>query len=346
MTVPDTMWAARLHEYGVPSDVVIETIPVPVAGAGEVLVHVKAASVNFPDLLRMAGRYQANPLVPFTPGSEVSGVVVATGPGVSSWQAGDRVAGTVVIGGFAEYAVAKATMVRRVATAISDVHAAAAGVTYHTAFQALRAVADVRPDEWVVVLGAAGGVGLAAVDCARALGAQVIAAASSDEKLAACAARGASACINYHDDDLRRAILDITGEGADVVIDPVGGRWAEQAVRACRRGSRFVTVGYASGEIPSIPLNLVLLKGVAILGYDGRNFAAQSPAAAAAARAELDGLLAGGELEPFVSQVYPLERVVHALEELASRRAIGKVVVTIGHTPASTAAAGVDPLAT
>jgi NADPH2:quinone reductase len=214
-----------------------------------------------------------------------------------------------------------------VPASVTFAEAASFGVVYSTAYHALRSVAEVRPGEWVAVLGAAGGVGLAAVDLARHLGARVLAAASSDEKLEVCRERGAEALVNYARDDLKVAMKDLTGGGADVVIDPVGGPYSEPALRATRWGARFVVVGFASGEIPRIPLNLVLLKGVVVKGFEFRTFAEHAPEAARRDREELLALFADGKVRPYVSSVYPLDRVGEALREVADRRAIGKVVV-------------------
>jgi NADPH2:quinone reductase len=205
--------------------------------------------------------------------------------------------------------------------------AAAFHVVYATAYHALRSVAEVEPGEWVVVLGAAGGVGMAALDVATVLGAKVLAAASSPAKLDACAQRGAAALVDYSREDLKQRIRDLTGGGADVIIDPVGGAHSEAALRAGKWGGRFVTVGFASGEIPRIPLNLVLLKGVAVKGFEIRTFSQNAPEAAARDRAELAELYRSGRLRPHVSSVYPLAEAAQALQAVANRQAIGKVVI-------------------
>jgi NADPH2:quinone reductase len=312
---------------GGPDQVVVEEVPEPVAGPGQVLVDVRAAAVNFPDVLLVAGRYQVPVPTPFTPGSELAGVVAAVGEGVDTVHVGDRVMAVGLMGAFAERAVVPAASVVPVPRAFDDHAAAAFLVTYDTAYHTLRSVAEVQPGEWVVVLGAGGGVGLATLDVARALGARVVAAASTPDKRAVCLERGAEATIAYRDEDLRDRIRDLTGGGADVVVDPVGGPWAERALRAMRWGGRFVVVGFASGEIPSIPLNLVLLKGVIVKGYEARAFGEHAAVEGARDRAELLALAEAGRLRPHIGAVVPLSDVRTALEIVGTGTAIGKVVV-------------------
>ena len=321
------MRAARCETYGPPERVVVEQVPDLHAGDGGALVAVHAASVNYPDVLIVADEYQVSIPPPFTPGSEFAGVVVDVGRDAGQVRVGDRVCGSTFIGAFAEQTAVPVAALTPVPASVTFAEAASFGVVYSTAYHALRSVAEVRPGEWVAVLGAAGGVGLAAVDLARHLGARVLAAASSDEKLEVCRERGAEALVNYARDDLKVAMKDLTGGGADVVIDPVGGPYSEPALRATRWGARFVVVGFASGEIPRIPLNLVLLKGVVVKGFEFRTFAEHAPEAARRDREELLALFAEGKVRPYVSSVYPLDRVGEALREVADRRAIGKVVV-------------------
>jgi NADPH:quinone reductase len=306
---------------------VIEEIPDPVAEPGEAVVRVLAAAVNFPDVLLIANRYQVSIPVPFTPGSEFAGVVEQIGDGVSDLKVGDRVMGGAFFGAFAERIVLLAKDLTVVPAGIEIQTASAYSVVYNTAYNLLRSVAEVQPTEWVVVLGAAGGVGLAAVEVAHLLGARVVAAASSDHKLEACRRMGADVTINYESENLKDRIKELTGGGADVVIDPVGGRFSEDALRATRFGSRFVTVGYAAGEIPRIALNLVLLKGVIVKGFEARTFPQHAPEQAARDRAELWGLFSSGAIHPHISGKYPLDSVARALCEVAERRAIGKVLV-------------------
>ncbi|HLG66330.1 MAG TPA: NADPH:quinone oxidoreductase family protein [Acidimicrobiales bacterium] len=320
------MRAAVVEAWGEPESVVVEDLDDPEPGPGEVLVRVQSAAVNYPDVLIAANKYQVSIPPPFTPGSEWAGVVEALGPGVSTLRVGDRVTGGGFVGAFAQKLVAPAT-VARIPDGASFDAAASFSVVYRTAYTVLRSVAEVRPGEWVAVLGAAGGVGLATVDLAVVLGARVLAAASSADKLAVCAERGAAALVDYTCEPLKDRIKELTGGGADVVVDPVGGSHAEQALRATHYGSRFVTVGYASGEIPRIPLNLVLLKGVRVMGYEARTFGSNEPALAARDRREVDDLFAAGRISPYVSAVYGLDEVGAALRHVGDRRAIGKVII-------------------
>lgn len=305
----------------------MEDLPDPVPGEGQVVVDVVAAAANFPDVLLIADQYQISVPVPFTPGSEFAGVVRLVGPGVKGVAVGDRVTGASMIGAFAEQILVPATSVHHVDDAVDLRTAAAFGVAHRTAYLALRTMADVSPGEWVVVLGAAGGVGLAAVELAHLLGARVLAAASTDEKLAVCLEKGAEVGVNYVTENLKERIKEITGGGADVVIDPVGGPWAEQALRSMTWAGQFITVGFASGEIPRIPLNLVLLKGPVITGFTMQGIAANRAEDVARHEAELWELLATGKVVPHVGGTFPLEDGAQALVELAERRATGKVLV-------------------
>jgi NADPH2:quinone reductase len=316
-----------MTRYCPPELLTVDEVPEPRPGAGEVAVNVAVAAVNFPDLLIMSGGYQASWPLPLIPGSEFAGTVAAAGPGVAGLASGDRVAGTVAVGAFAERVVAPAAALWRVPDGADLADAAAFRVTYLTSYHALRSVADARPGDWVVVLGAAGGVGLAAVDVARMLGARVIAAASGPDKLAVCRARGADEVVDYAREDLKNAIKRITGGGADVVIDPVGGRYSEQALRATAWGGRFVCLGFASGEIPRIPLNLVLLKGVVVQGFEIRTLSGHRPDLAARDEAELAAHFAAGRLRPCVSARYELADIVPALQAMRNRKTYGKVVI-------------------
>ena len=324
------MKALRCNSYGPPSGLVIEDLPDPRPGPGQVLVGIEAAGVNYPDTLIAANRYQVSVPVPFTPGSEFAGRIEEVGEGVTSPAVGQVVRGSSMVGAFAERIVVPAASVGPVPDGVDFVAAAAFGVAHATAYHALRSVAEVRPGEWVLVLGAAGGVGLAAVEVARLLGARVLAAASTPAKLAVCADRGAEATVDYSIEDLKLRARELTGGGPHVVIDPVGGDYSEPALRAGRPGCRFVTVGFASGQIPRIPLNLVLLKDVAVLGFDIRTFSTYHADKAGRDRAELEELLASGRLRPYVSATYPLSEAVAALELVADRGAVGKVVIRPG----------------
>jgi NADPH2:quinone reductase len=321
------MRAARCLAYGPPSSVVVVEVPDPVPSAGQVAVDVAAAAVNFPDVLVVADKYQIRIPVPFTVGSEFAGTVRSVGPGVDGVSVGDRVMGSTLFGAFAEQVVVAAASLQAVDPAVDLATAAASGVAHQTAYHALRTVADVQPGEWVVVLGAAGGVGLAAVQLGAALGARVLAAASSPDKLALCLERGAEAGVDYATEDLKVRIKELTDGGADAVVDPVGGPASEAALRALSWGGRFVTVGFASGEIPRIPLNLVLLKGVSVTGFTMEGFGRNQPEDRARDLAELAALARSGRAAPHISAVYPLDQVGRALGDLDDRRATGKVLV-------------------
>ena len=322
------MRAARCEEYGEPGNVVIRDIPAPVVTPGHVVVDVAAAAVNFPDLLFIANRYQVSAPLPFTPGSEFAGRVAAVGDGVTGLSPGDLVYGTVFTGAMAEQVLVPARAVSPVPPGLSLTEAAAFRVTYLTAYHALVTAGQLRPGQWVVVLGAAGGVGTATVDVAVRLGARVIAAASSPERLKVCTQLGAEAGIDYVRADLKARIKEITGDGADLVIDPVGDRWAEPALRAIRWGGRFVSVGYAGGDIPRIPLNIVLLKNITVRGLELRTWTERLPEETARARDALTELVAGG-MRPAVSEVHELEDVGTALQRVADRVPTGKVVIRV-----------------
>jgi len=323
------MRAAVVHTYGGPEVVRVEHVPDPRARRGEVVVDVRAASVNFPDLLVIRNEYQVSLPTPFVPGSEFAGVISEVGPEVDGWREGDRVSGTSICGAFAERVVVPAASLLRLPEGVNFLVGAAFWVTYSTSYHALRTVARVGPGEWVGILGASGGVGLAAVDVSQVLGARVLAAASTDEKLDLCRARGADATINYVREDLKLRLRELTGGGADVVLDPVGGPSAEQALRSIRWGGRFVTIGFASGEIPRIPLNLVLLKGIVVCGFEMRTFAEHAPAEQRRDRAELLALLADGRLSPHVSAVAPLDEISDTLSQVNGRSVMGKVVLEL-----------------
>jgi NADPH2:quinone reductase len=312
--------------YGPPDVVRIEDQPSPTAGLGQVRVRVTAAAVNFPDVLLIADQYQISVPTPFVPGSEFSGVIVETGSDVAGFVVGDRVSGTAMFGAFAEEVVVDPAALARIPDGVDDRTAAAFGVAYRTAYHTLRSVARVQSGGEVIVLGAGGGVGLAAVQLAVALGASVTAVASSDDKLDAAASYGARHLINHRSGGLRDALRDALPDGADAVVDPVGGALSEPALRALRRGGRFVTVGFASGDIPRIPLNLVLVKGIHILGFQFQDVPADE---FARNEDELRDLLVGGHVRPHVGAVYPLAEVVRALGHVAEGRAIGKVLIDL-----------------
>jgi NADPH:quinone reductase len=323
------MRAARITAYGPVENLRVEEVDDPAAGPGQVVVDIAAAAVNYPDLLIMSGGYQVRWPLPLIPGSEFAGTVRAVGPGVSAMAAGDRVAGAAAVGAFAEQIAVPAAGLWAVPAEAGLAEAAAFRVTYLTAYHALRSVAGVSVGAQVVVLGAAGGVGLAAVEVAGLLGARVIAAVSNPAKAAVCRARGAHETIDYRRENLKDRIKELTGGGADVVIDPVGGPYSEPALRATAAGGRFVCLGFASSQIPSIPLNLVLLKDVLVCGMEIRTFAKRRPDDAQRDVAELTEHFRAARLRPYIGGRYPLEEVTDALRAVRERRAIGKLVVVI-----------------
>jgi NADPH2:quinone reductase len=319
--------AARVLEHGPPESVVVEEVADPVPGPGEVLVDIAYAAVNFPDVLVVANEYQVKLPAPFTPGSEFAGVVSALGEGVDGIAVGDRVYGASFVGAYAERIVVNATSVTVVPDTVDLRDAAAFSVAHTTAYHSLRTIAELQEGESVLVLGAAGGVGLATVEVATILGGRVIAAASSPAKLELCRKYGAVAGIDYSTEDLKVRAKELTGGGADVVIDPVGGPYSEQALRATKWGSRFVVIGFAAGDIPCIPLNLILLKGVILRGMEMRSIAENVPDLVARDQRELRDLFMGGKLHPHVSAVYPLSETPAALRSMLERTATGKVLI-------------------
>ena len=323
------MKAVLCKQYGPPDTLVIEELPSPKPGAGEVVVTVKAASVNFPDVLIIQNKYQFKPPLPFSPGSELAGVVKEVGPGVSGWKAGDRVIAFTTYGAFAEEVKTEAARLLPLPAGMDFVHGAAFLLTYGTSEHALRDRGTLKAGESLLVLGAAGGVGLAAIEIGKALGARVIAGASSEGKLAVCREHGADATINYATEDLRKRVQELTeGRGVDVVYDPVGGAYSEAAFRSLAWRGRLLVVGFAAGEIPKLPLNLPLLKGAAAVGVFWGDFARREPQAFAESVRQLARWHGEGRLRPHVSQTLPLEKAAEALKLLASREAKGKIVLT------------------
>jgi NADPH:quinone reductase len=322
--------AVLCREYGPPESLVVEDVPSPAPGPGEVVVSVKAASLNFPDVLIIQNKYQIKPPLPFSPGGEVAGVVKAVGEGVAGAKVGDAVMALTTYGGFAEEVKVDASRLLRIPPGMDFTTASAFVFAYGTSDHALRDRAALEAGETVLVLGAAGGVGLAAIEIAKALGARVIACASSDEKLAACREHGADETINYVSDDLRKRVDALTGgKGADVVYDPVGGAFTELALRSCAWRGRLLVIGFASGEIPKIPLNLALLKGCSIVGVFWGAFAKREPEAFAESIAGLARWYGEGKLRPHITATFPLERAAEALSRMAGRTVVGKVVLTV-----------------
>jgi NADPH2:quinone reductase len=323
------MRAALCSTYGGPEVIAVSDIDPPSLGAGEARVRVHVGAINFPDLLVIANTYQMSAPLPFVTGSEFAGVVSEVGDGVTGLGIGQRVFGSCFIGAFADEVVVGAGALTPIPDGVDDRVAAAFGVAYKTAYHVLRSVAALQPGEELIVLGAGGGVGSAAVQLGAALGATVTAVASSPEKLEAARACGATRLIDHRAGDLRQALRQVLPNGADVVVDPVGGDLAEPALRALHYGGRFVTVGYAGGSIPRIPLNLVLLKGIHILGFQFRDFAMHQPEDMARNDRELLELLAEGRAAPLVGAEFDLADVVAALRHVADGKAVGKVLLQV-----------------
>ena len=305
-----------------------QELPTPEPGAGEVRVAIKAASLNFPDLLIVQNKYQLKPPLPFVPGAEYAGVVEAVGPGVSQLKIGQSVACLAGTGGFGSHVIAQAAQCLPLPDGFSHVDAAAFIMIYATSHHALVDRAQLKAGETVLILGAAGGVGTSAIQIAKAVGARVIAAASTDEKCAFCKTLGADETINYSSQDLREAIKTLTqGKGPDVIYDPVGGNLAEPAFRSIAWRGRYLVVGFAGGEIPALPLNLTLLKGASLVGVFWGGFAKQEPKASAAAMAELVRWYAEGKIKPAIDRTMPMQELKAAYARMGSREVKGKLVL-------------------
>jgi NADPH2:quinone reductase len=324
------MRAVLCEDFGPPESLVVREVPDPNPGPREVVVDVHACSVSFPDTLMLRNAYQFKPPLPFSPGGEISGVVRSIGTEVASVAVGDRVLSSTGWGGLVEQIAVAADRCVPVPEGIDLVHAAAFIYAYGTSQYALSDRADLRPGEILLVLGAAGGVGLAAVELGVAMGARVIAAASDDDKLALCVEHGAEMTINYATEDLKTRVRELTaGYGADVVYDPVGGAYSEPALRAIAWGGRFLVVGFAAGDIPKLPLNLTLLKSCSVIGVFWGAFVGREPERN---QRNLDALLklwSDGTVRPHVSSIHPLEDAGAAIREVADRKAMGKVVVKV-----------------
>jgi NADPH2:quinone reductase len=325
------MKAVVCEKYGPPDSLVVKDLPSPRPGAGEVVVSVKAAGVNFPDVLIIENKYQFKPPLPFSPGSELAGVVKEVGEGVSAWRPGDRVMAFTTYGAFSEEVKVEAARLFRLPAKMGFEEGAAFLLTYATSDHALRDRAALASGETLLVLGAAGGVGLAAVEIGKALGARVIACASSDDKLAVCREHGADETINYAAEDLRERLKALTaGRGPDVVYDPVGGPYTELAFRSIAWRGRLLVVGFAAGEIPKLPLNLALLKGASVVGVFWGDFARREPKQFGESLRQIAAWYEAGKLRPHVSQTFPLARAAEALKLMAARKVKGKVVLTVG----------------
>jgi len=321
------MRAVRVHELIGPSGIRVDEVPDPSAGPGQVLIDVRASGVNFPDVLLSRGLYQFKPPPPFSPGGECAGVVREVGAGVTRVAPGDRIALTQVSGTFVEKLVAPEAAVFKLPDAVSFEVGAATLLTYLTTYHALVDRAAIQPGETLLVLGAAGGVGVAACELGAALGARVIAAASTDDKLAFCREHGATEVINYAREDLKERIKALTSGGVDVVYDPIGGSYAEAALRGTAWQGRYLVIGFASGEIPKIPLNLVLLKGCQIVGVYWGSFAMRDPARNRDHARQVFQWVAEGRLRPAVDAALPFDRAGEALERLEKRQVKGKLVL-------------------
>jgi NADPH2:quinone reductase len=325
------MKAVLCKQFGPPDSLVVEELASPRAAAGEVVVSVKAASVNFPDVLIIQNKYQFKPPLPFSPGSELAGVVKEVGAGVQGFKPGDKVMAFTTYGAFAEEVKTEASRLLPLPEKMDFVTGAAFLLTYGTTDHALRDRGALSAGETLLVLGAAGGVGLAAVEIGKVLGARVIACASTDDKLAVCREHGADATINYAAEDLRERVKALTeGRGVDVVYDPVGGPYSEPAFRSIAWRGRHLVVGFAAGEIPKLPLNLALLKGASVVGVFWGDFARREGKRFAESVRQLTRWYGEGRLKPHVSQTLPLEQAAQALKIMAARQVKGKLVLTVG----------------
>jgi NADPH2:quinone reductase len=325
------MKALLCREFAGLEKLTVEELPSPTPAEGQVLVAVKFASVNFPDALMVQGKYQFKPPLPFTPGSEFSGVVKAIGPGVTKFKVGQSVLSPSLRGAFAEEVLAPEAALIPVADGVDMAAAAGMPMTYGTCYHALKDRGQLKPGETLLVLGAGGGIGVAAVELGKLMGATVIAAASSDEKLQAAKSRGADHLINYNTEDLRARLKEIVGDkGVDVVLDPVGGNYAEPALRSTGWNGRFLVVGFAAGDIPKIPINLTLLKGSAIVGVFWGEFMKRQPKNGQAQMSQLVQWLEQGKIKPLVSKQFKLSDSKAALEAVFTRQATGKIVIVPG----------------
>lgn len=324
------MKAIRCKAYGPPSSLVLEDVENLKPNAKEVLVEVKACGLNFPDTLIIQGLYQFKPELPFTPGSDVAGIVKELGEGVSHLKEGQEVFGFVVHGALAEEVLVPANACFPKPPQMDFPTAASFLMAYGTSYHALKDRGRLAEGDSLLVLGASGGVGLAAVELGKLMGAKVIAAASTDEKLALCKKYGADEVINYSKKDLKTTIKELTdGKGADVIYDPVGGAYSEAALRGIARNGSFLVVGFAAGDIPKIPLNLPLLKEAAIVGVFWGSFAMKNPKANMENTKTLMQWHAEGKLKPYIHRIYDLKDTSEALEEMTNRKVKGKLIVKV-----------------
>ncbi len=322
------MRALVCSRFGPVGDLAVQELPSPSPGEREVVVRVAAAGLNYPDALIVQGKYQVRPPLPFVPGMELAGTVTAVGARVGEYRVGDAVMATGQTGAFAEECAVPVERVMRRPEAIPPDVAAASLITYGTTYHALKDRARLQPGETVLVLGAAGGVGTAAIELAKVMGARVIAAASSEAKLAVCRRLGADAVVDYATEPLRDRLKELTGgKGVDVVYDPVGGAYAEVALRGTGWDGRYLVIGFAAGEVPKVPLNLALLNARSILGVYWGEWTKRHRAASEANFAQLAGWITEGKLHPEISERLPLEEVPRAMMDLVERRALGKLLV-------------------
>ena len=323
------MKAVLCKAYGPPESLVIEEVESLKPEKGQAVIAVKACGVNFPDTLIIQGKYQFKPAMPFSPGGEVAGVVKEVGEGAERVNVGDRVIAFTGWGGFAEEVVADAARLIPIPDGMDFTTAAAFVMVYSTSIYALKDRAQIKPSEMLLVLGAAGGVGLATVELGKLMGARVIAAASSPEKLEICRQHGADEVIDYAAEDLRERVKQLTnGKGVDVICDPVGGNYSEAALRGMAWGGRHLVIGFTAGDIPRIPLNLTLLKGCSIVGVFWGSFVEREPQRNQQHLRELMTWFAEGRIKPRISATYPLEQAARALNDILERKVTGKVVLT------------------
>ena len=324
------MKALLCKEFGPAEKLVVEEVAPIEAGEGQVVIETKACSVNFPDTLIIEGKYQFKPDHPFTPGADVSGIIKKVGKGVTHTSVGDRVLAIIVWGGFAEEVAVDEKQLIPLPQNVDFIPAAASALTYATSYYALKDRASLQAGETLLVLGAAGGVGLAAVELGKMMGAKVIAAASNDEKLAVCRQYGADEVVNYSTENMKDRVRALTqGQGVDVVYDPIGGPYSELALRNMAWKGRFLVVGFSNGEIPRIPLNLALLKGCSIIGVFFGDFVRRDPQSSTQNFQQLLTWISEGKLKPFVSATYPLAEAASAIKHVADRKVKGKVVVVM-----------------
>jgi NADPH2:quinone reductase len=322
------MKAIVCNKFGTPDTLKYQEIKIPNPKEGELLITVKACSVNFPDTLIIQGKYQFRPLFPFSPGSDVAGIVEEVGENVEHFTVGDAIVGFITFGGFAEKAIVKAKDCFPKPKGMSMVSASAFLLAYGTSYHALKDRANLQKGETILILGASGGVGLTALEISKLMGATVIAAASSEEKLALCKQFGADEVINYTEESLKERVKELTkGKGVDVIYDPVGGHFSELALRAIAWKGRHLVVGFANGEIPKIPINLTLLKGASIVGVFWGAFAQKEPKKSLENIQQLLTWFVKGTLKPHIDKTYSLENAPKALEKMMQRKTKGKIVI-------------------